>query len=83
MTPAPRPRAVADGHHVALVDATPGYTGGPHEHNHAEFLYVLDGELRKQGQAMAAGGAYAASCGSQHTDFVTTTGARYLTVFKV
>jgi quercetin dioxygenase-like cupin family protein len=75
--------AVADGFHVALIEASAGYQGGPHEHSFPEFLYVVDGALRTQGQALIAGDAYAASPGSTHTDFAVDTGATYLLIFKL
>ena len=75
--------AVADGFHVILIEADPGYVGGPHEHAYPEFLYVLAGSLRTQGEAMSAGDAYAAAAGSVHEDFVTEAGATYLTIFRV
>ena len=75
--------AIADGFHVALVEAEADYQGGPHVHNYPEFLYVLDGALRNQGLAMTAGDAYAASAGSSHTDFVAQTNATYLSIFKL
>jgi quercetin dioxygenase-like cupin family protein len=75
--------AVADGFHVALVEASAGYRGGSHEHDHPEFLYVVTGALRAQGEVMTAGDAYAASPGSTHTDFAVDSGATYLLVFKI
>ena len=75
--------AVADGFHIILVEAAAGYRGGPHEHVYPEFLYVIAGTLRTQGQELIAGDAYAAASGSVHQDFVTDAGATYLTIFKV
>jgi len=75
--------ATGDGYYVVLVEADPGYEGEPHVHEHTEFAYVLDGEVRTQGRTMRTGDAYAAASGSEHTDFGTTTGATYLSVFKL
>jgi uncharacterized protein len=75
--------AVADGYHVALVEADAGYRGDEHEHAFAEFLYVIEGELHTQGVTMSAGDAYAAAAGSRHTDFGTDSGATYLSIFKL
>jgi quercetin dioxygenase-like cupin family protein len=75
--------AEADGFHVALVEADPGYHGDEHEHAHPEFLYVVAGELRNQGVTMVAGDAYAAAAGSRHTDFATDTGATYVSIFRL
>jgi quercetin dioxygenase-like cupin family protein len=61
--------ASADGYVVAIVEAEPGYRGTPHEHAHAELLYVLDGAVRTQGRALGPGDAYAAAAGSMHDDF--------------
>lgn len=75
--------ASADGYYVALVEADAGYSGDLHQHDHAEFLYVVDGTLRTQGRLMAAGDAYAAAAGSTHDDFGTDTGATYLSIFRL
>jgi quercetin dioxygenase-like cupin family protein len=73
----------ADGYVVALVEAEAGYTGTPHEHAHAEFLYVVAGRLRNQGQTMETGDAYAAAAGSLHTDFEAERPSTYLSIFKL
>jgi uncharacterized protein len=73
----------ADGYTLALVEAQPGYRGDPHEHAYTEFLYVIDGTLRNQGKDMGRGDGYAAATGSSHADFETTTGATYLSIFKI
>lgn len=75
--------ASADGFYVALVEAEPGYSGDPHQHDHAEFLYVVDGTLRTQGREMTKGDAYAAAAGSTHDDFGTDRGATYLSIFRL
>jgi quercetin dioxygenase-like cupin family protein len=75
--------ANADGYAVVLVEAQPGYRGGPHRHDHGEFLFVLDGTVRNQGQDLKAGGAYAAAAGSTHDEFGTESGATYLSIFKL
>jgi len=75
--------AVGDGYHVVLVRADAGYEGEAHVHAHTEFAYVLDGEVRTQGTTMRAGDAYAASIGSEHTDFGTETGATFISIFKL
>ena len=75
--------AVADGYHVVLVEAQPGYTGQAHEHLHTEFLYLLEGSVRTQGRTMTAGNAYAAGVGSAHTDFTTESGATFVLTFKL
>ena len=55
--------ANADGYFVALVEAEPGYSGDPHVHDYAEFLYVISGTLLNQGQEMTTGDAYAPAGG--------------------
>ena len=74
---------VADGFYVALIEAEAGYRGDPHVHTYPEFLYMVDGKVRNQGQEMVAGDGYAAAPGSSHTDFATDSGATYLLVFKL
>lgn len=75
--------ATGDGYLLALVQAEPGYRGDPHVHEHTEFSYVVDGELRNQGTPMTAGDGYVAEAGSHHTDFETEQGATYLSIFKL
>jgi len=75
--------ANGDGYHLALVEAQPGYAGEPHVHDHAEFLFVVDGTLRNQGRDMTKGDAYVAAPGSTHADFGTDSGATYLSIFKL
>jgi quercetin dioxygenase-like cupin family protein len=53
------------------------------QHDHPEFLYVLDGEVRNQGQTLERGDGYAAAAGSRHDDFGSDTGATYLSIFKL
>jgi quercetin dioxygenase-like cupin family protein len=75
--------AIADDYYLALIEAEPGYSGDPHEHQYPEFLFVLDGSLRTQGVEMVNGDAYAAAAGSVHTDFTTRDGATYVLIFKL
>jgi quercetin dioxygenase-like cupin family protein len=75
--------STGDGYLVVLVEAEAGYRGTPHEHAHTEFLYVLAGELRNQGQLMRPGGAYIAEAGSEHTDFEALVASSYLSIFKL
>jgi quercetin dioxygenase-like cupin family protein len=73
----------ADGFFFAVVEASPGYSGDPHVHDYPEFLYVLDGAVRTQGQTLECGDGYAAAAGSRHDDFGSDTGATYLSIFKL
>ena len=73
----------ADGYVVAIVEAAAGYRGTPHEHDHAEFFYLIDGTVQNQGQALHRGDGYAAAPGSVHTDFTAVTDATYLSVFRI
>ena len=75
---------VADGFHIVLVEAEPGYKGDPHEHSHPELVYVVEGSLRNQGKEMVKGDGYAAAAGSTHADFEAgEDGATYLIVLKI
>ena len=74
----------ADGFHIVLIEAEPGYKGDPHEHGHPELVYVVDGTLRNQGKEMVKGDGYAAAAGSKHADFEAgASGATYLWVSKI
>jgi hypothetical protein len=73
----------ADGYMVAFVQADAGYEGDPHVHGYPEFFYLIDGEVRNQGQRMVAGDGYAAATDSTHADFATDTGATYIVIFKI
>ena len=75
--------ATGDGYYVVLVEAEAGYEGEAHVHEHTEFSYVLEGEVRTQGTTMRAGDASAAAIGSEHTDFAAETTATYLSIFKL
>ena len=75
--------ANGDGFFLALVEADAGYTGTPHEHEHTEFLYVLDGRVRTQGRPMGPGGGYVAAAGSVHEDFEAEVPSRYLSIFRL
>jgi quercetin dioxygenase-like cupin family protein len=75
--------ANGDGYYVALVEAEPGYRGDAHEHEHTEFLFVVEGTLRTQGQSLSQGDTYVAAAGSTHEDFGTDAGATYLSIFKL
>ena len=75
--------AIADDYYVTVVEAEAGYSGDAHEHEHPEFLFVVDGSLRTQGVDLSRGDGYAAAAGSVHIDFTTTTGASYVLVFKL
>ena len=73
----------ADGYTVTLIEAEPGYIGSAHEHTHAEFFYLVDGEIRNQGQTMRSGDGYAAAAGSVHSDFEVLAAAKYVVIFRL
>jgi quercetin dioxygenase-like cupin family protein len=73
----------ADGYHIALVEAEPGYQTDPHTHSHAEFFYLIEGTVRNQGKPLSAGAMFAASAGSTHTHFIADTKVKYLSIFKL
>ena len=73
-----------DGYFLSLVEADEGYRGDPHVHANTEFLFVIDGTLRNQGQTMVKHDGYVAAIGSSHDDFeVGAGGATYLSIFKI
>ena len=73
----------ADGYVLALVEADAGYRGTPHEHTHAEFLFVVNGTIRNQGVSLGAGDGYAAAAGSSHDDFEALAPSTYLSIFRL
>jgi quercetin dioxygenase-like cupin family protein len=75
--------ADGDGYFIALVEAEPGYAGDAHEHANTEFLYLIDGSLRSQGELLRPGDAYVAAAGSVHSQFDAPEGATYLSIFKL
>lgn len=74
--------AAANGRMIATFQFQPGYVGGVHQHEDAEFTYILEGSLISQGVTMTAGHAYAAERGTSHDDFWTETGCTLVSVFK-
>ena len=75
--------AVGDGYHQVLIKAQAGYAGAPHEHEHAEFSYILEGVVKHNGATLSVGDGYAAAAGSTHESFEVITDATYLTIFKL
>jgi quercetin dioxygenase-like cupin family protein len=73
----------ADGYVVALVEAEEGYRGTSHEHSHPEFFYLVEGNIRNQGQTIKSGDGYAAATGSVHTDFEAESPSTYLIIFRI
>jgi quercetin dioxygenase-like cupin family protein len=73
----------ADGYLVVLVEAQTGYEGAPHQHQHPEFFYLVDGRLRNQGQVLTTGDGYAAAAGSTHDDFAALAPSTYLVIFRI
>jgi len=73
----------ADGYVVTLIEAQAGYQGSLHEHNHAEFFYLIAGKVRNQGVELNAGDGYAAAGGSIHSDFEALTAATYINIWRL
>ena len=73
----------ADGYLVMLVEAQTGYEGSPHQHESAEFFYLVEGRLRNQGQVLGTGDGYAAAAGSVHEDFEALEPSTYLVIFRL
>jgi len=73
----------ADGYYQMLIRAEAGYNGDEHEHDHAEFSYVIEGTLRTNGVELGPGDGYAAASGSMHDSFEVLTDAVYLVTFKL
>ncbi|MEM8618644.1 MAG: cupin domain-containing protein [Actinomycetota bacterium] len=75
--------AAADGKVIALFKFEPGYVGGSHHHEEAEFTYVMEGDLVSNGVEMQAGHAYGAQAGTDHEEFRSVGGATVVSVFKL
>jgi len=75
--------SVADDYHQVLIKAQAGYTGTSHEHEYAEFSYILEGTVRHNGTTLSVGDGYGATAGSKHDSFETITDATYLSIFKL
>lgn len=73
----------ADGYTVTFIEAEAGYVGSPHEHTHAEFFFLVDGEIRNQGRTMKTGDGYAAAAGSVHSDFEVLAPSTYVVIFRL
>jgi hypothetical protein len=73
----------ADGYTLTLIEAEAGYIGTDHEHTYAEFFYLIEGEIRNQGQVIKGGDGYAARAGSVHSDFEVLAAAKYLIVWRI
>ena len=73
--------AAATGQAIGLFRFAPGYRGAAHVHGHAEFSYVLEGELLSTGATLGPGAAYSAERGTSHDDFGTDTGCTIVSVF--
>ncbi len=74
---------VADGTMIASFQFQPGYVGAVHNHEQAEFTYILEGSLNSQGVMMYPGHSYAVEAGTLHDQFSTETGCTLVSVFKV
>lgn len=72
-----------DGLAFSIVDIPAGHRGIPHHHTHAEFVYVMEGSVRANGVLMEAGHGYAAQEGTDHTEFVSEHGCKFISVFKI
>jgi anti-sigma factor ChrR (cupin superfamily) len=75
--------AFGDGYHQLLIKAQAGHTGTPHEHEHAEFSYILEGIVRHNGTTLSVGDGYGAAAGTTHDSFEALTDATYLTIFRL
>ena len=73
----------ADGFVMVYSELAAGDSGSPHEHGAPEFLYVLEGDVTSNGVEMKAGHGYAAAAGSKHTEFASTDGCKFISVFKL
>ena len=73
----------ADGYTLTLIEAQAGYTGTEHEHTFAEFFFLIEGEIRNQGQVIKGGDGYAARAGSIHSDFEVLADAKYVIVWRI
>jgi len=73
----------ADGLGFAISDVPAGHCGRKHHHTHAEFTFVLEGSIIANGVLMEAGTGYAAEKGTDHTQFYSEHGCKFISVFKI
>ncbi len=64
-----------------LTEVPAGFVGPVHHHDGLEYLYVLEGSVVSNGVRVEAGGGYIAAAGTEHDEFRSETGARFLVVF--
>lgn len=71
----------SNGQSIQLVRFDPGATFPWHRHTGPEFLYVIEGEVTQHGVRLGPGYAGVAATGTEEDDFVSETGATFLTVY--
>lgn len=71
----------ADGQMMALYRFDAGYVGTPHEHNGAEFTYVIEGTIVSDGLTLTPGHGWSAPHGTPHKRFYAETDATVVSVF--
>ena len=72
--------AAADGWAMQVVRVEPGGRFPLHTHEHAEFLFVLEGELVQGGRSLGPGWASVAAAGSIDADVHSDTGCLFVLV---
>ena len=70
-----------DGRSMQLVRFDPGARFPWHRHAGPEFVYVLEGEVTQRGVRLAQGWASVSAEGTEDEDFLSESGAVFLTVY--
>lgn len=63
-----------------LSELTPDVKSVYHVHEDFECIYVLEGSVISNGETFVAGQGFIADKGSEHNEFRTETGARFIVV---
>lgn len=70
------------GVNFVLSEVVPGCDGPYHVHGDFECIYILEGSVISNGILYQAGQGYIAGANSEHHEFRSETGAKFVVVFR-
>lgn len=73
----------ANGRFMQLVRFQPGASFPSHVHTDAEFIFVLDGEVRQNGTLLSSGWSAVAQAGSHDHTFTSSSGCTFLLIYSL